>query len=139
MQLSNYLDDNIRHLKSIFPIPQSFDIITRDLFLGDTRGYWIGINGFCRVELLQQIFSDLQNPLYMKDHKIEDISRYLNAKIGYAQASLCDSWEEITRNVLSGPSVLFIDGFTQAIIIDVRTYPARSVGEPDTERVSMPI
>ncbi len=137
MQLSNHLDDNIRHLKSIFPIPQSFDIITRDLFLGDTRGYWIGINGFCRVELLQQIFSDLQNPLYMKDHKIEDISRYLNAKIGYAQASLCDSWEEITRNVLSGPSVLFIDGFTQAIIIDVRTYPARSVGEPDTERVTL--
>ena len=36
MQLSNHLDDNIRHLKSIFPIPQSFDIITRDLFLGDT-------------------------------------------------------------------------------------------------------
>lgn len=137
MQLSNQLDDNIRQLKSIFPIPQSFDIITRDLFFGETRGYWIGINGFCRVELLQQIFSDLQNPLYVKDNKIEDISRYLNAKIGYAQASLCDNWEAITLNVLSGPSVLFIDGFHQAIIIDVRTYPARSVGEPDTERVTL--
>lgn len=137
MHLSPHLDSNIQQLKSIFPIPKSFDIITRDLFLGDTRGYWAGINGFCRVELLQQIFSDLQNPLYMKDSKIEDISRYLNAKIGYAQASLCDNWEAITRSLLSGPSVLFIDGFSQAIIIDVRTYPARSVSEPDTERVTL--
>lgn len=137
MHLSPHLDSNIQQLKSIFPIPKSFDIVTRDLFLGDTRGYWAGINGFCRVELLQQIFSDLQNPLYMKDSKIEDISRYLNAKIGYAQASLCDNWEEITRSLLSGPSVLFIDGFSQAIIIDVRTYPARSVSEPDTERVTL--
>ncbi|HBA70103.1 MAG TPA: spore germination protein, partial [Lachnospiraceae bacterium] len=137
MYLSPHLDSNIQQLKSIFPIPKSFDIVTRDLFLGDTRGYWAGINGFCRVELLQQIFSDLQNPLYMKDSKIEDISRYLNAKIGYAQASLCDNWEEITRSLLSGPSVLFIDGFSQAIIIDVRTYPARSVSEPDTERVTL--
>lgn len=137
MQLSSSLDDNIKQLESIFPISKSFDIVTRNLLLGDTKGYWIGINGFCRVELLQQIFSDLQNPLYMKDSKIEDIRRYLNAKIGYAQASLCDNWEDIARSLLSGPSALFVDGFAQAIIIDVRAYPARSVSEPDTERVTL--
>ena len=105
--------------------------------MGETKAYWIGINGFCRVELLQQIFSDLQNPIYMKDNRIEDIERYMNAKIGYAQASLSGSWEDIISNILSGPSALFIDGFAQAIMIDVRTYPARSVSEPDTERVTL--
>lgn len=137
MELSSSLEKNIERIESIFPIPKSFDIVTRNLLLGETKAYWIGINGFCRVELLQQIFSDLQNPLYMNDSKIEDIERYLNAKIGYAQASLSSSWEDITRNILSGPSVLFIDGFSQAIVIDVRTYPARNVSEPDTERVTL--
>lgn len=137
MELSSSLEKNIEHMQSIFPIPQSFDIITRHLFLGETKAYWIGINGFCRVELLQQIFSDLQNPIYMKDNKIEDIERYMNAKIGYAQASLSNSWEDIIRNILSGPSALFIDGFAQAILIDVRTYPARNISEPDTERVTL--
>ncbi len=137
MQLSIELDDNIRQIESIFPVHKSFDIITRRLILGDARGYWVGINGFCRVELLQQIFSDLQNPYYMKESGIADIERYMNAKIGYAQTSLTDDWEEITRSLLSGPSVLFIDGFAQAIIIDVRTYPARSISEPDTERVTL--
>ncbi len=112
-------------------------MLFRSLFLGETKAYWIGINGFCRVELLQQIFSDLQNPIYMKDNRIEDIERYMNAKIGYAQASLSGSWEDIISNILSGPSALFIDGFAQAIMIDVRTYPARSVSEPDTERVTL--
>ena len=137
MELSSSLEKNIEQIQSVFPIPQSFDIVTRRLFLGVTKAYWIGINGFCRVELLQQIFSDLQNPIYMKDNKIEDIERYMNAKIGYAQASLSSSWEDIIRNILSGPSALFIDGFAQAIMIDVRTYPARSVSEPDTERVTL--
>ena len=135
-RLSSQIDTNIQTAKEILPIGISFDLITRDLFLGDTRGYWIGINGFCRTEILQQIFSDLQNPLYMKDSCIEDIRHYMNAKIGYAQATLTQDWEEIVKNVLSGPSVLLIDGFDQAIIIDVRTYPARSIGEPDTEKVT---
>lgn len=137
MELSSSLEKNIEQIQSVFPIPQSFDIVTRRLFLGETKAYWIGINGFCRVELLQQIFSDLQNPIYMKDNRIEDIERYMNAKIGYAQASLSGSWEDIISNILSGPSALFIDGFAQAIMIDVRTYPVRSVSEPDTERVTL--
>ncbi len=137
MELSSSLEKNIEQIQSVFPIPQSFDIVTRRLFLGETKAYWIGINGFCRVELLQHIFSDLQNPIYMKDNRIEDIERYMNAKIGYAQASLSGSWEDIISNILSGPSALFIDGFAQAIMIDVRTYPARSVSEPDTERVTL--
>ena len=137
MELSSSLEKNIEQIQSVFPIPQSFDIVTRRVFLGETKAYWIGINGFCRVELLQQIFSDLQNPIYMKDNRIEDIERYMNAKIGYAQASLSGSWEDIISNILSGPSALFIDGFAQAIMIDVRTYPARSVSEPDTERVTL--
>lgn len=136
MQLSQNLNENIQYLKSALPIPKSFDIVTRELLLGETRAYWAGINGFCKTEILQQIFADLQNPLYMKDSLVQDIALYLSAKIGYAQAQLSDDWDTILKNICSGPSVLFIDGFDQAILIDVRTYPARGVGEPDTERVS---
>lgn len=134
--LSIHLEENIAYAKSLFPIPKSFDFVTRDLYLGRTKGYWIGINGFCKLDVLQQIFSDLQNPRYMQDNTVKEITRYMNTRIGYAQASLTDNWEEIERGVLSGPSVLFIDGFSQAILLDVRTYPTRSVEEPETEQVT---
>ncbi len=135
-QFSTSLQDNVTTLKEILPIGTSFDLITRDLYLGETPAYFLGINGFTKTEVLQQIFSDLQNPLYNLTNRVEDIVKYMNSKIGYAQVSLCNSWDELIRNVLSGPSVLLIDGFSQAILIDVRTYPTRSIDEPDVEHVT---
>ncbi len=134
--LEKSLEKNIAQLKSVLPIDKSFDLVTRELYLGETKAYWLGINGFCKVEILQQIFSDLQYPLYTQDGKIEDIGRYVSAKIGYAQTTLTSSFDEIVRNVLSGPSVLFIDGFDRAVLLDVRTYPTRGIAEPDTERIT---
>ncbi len=134
--LSTKLEENVAALHRLLPIGQSFDLVTRDLFLGQTKAFFLCINGFCKTELLQQIFSDLQNPLYMKDDRIEDICRYLNGKIGYAQASLADNWEDILKQVLSGPSLLLVDGFAQAILIDARSYPVRGISEPDTERIT---
>ncbi len=58
----------------------------------------------------------------------------MQSKLGYAQVSLTSSIDTILQNILSGPSVLLVEGFAQAVIIDVRTYPVRSISEPDTER-----
>lgn len=135
-QLSANLDENITQAKKLLPIGLSFDLITRELELGKTRAYWIGINGFCRTELLQRLFSDLQNPLYMKDQTVENIEEYMKAKIGYSQVSLENRWDVLLQNLLSGPSFLLIDGFDQAIIIDVRTYPTRGIEEPEAEKVT---
>ncbi len=134
--LSMTLAENIEMCKQLLPIGESFDFMTRDLFLGETPAFFLGLNGFCKTEVLQRIFADLQDPGFTADQQVEDIALYMQAKIGYAQVSLSDSWEEIIRNVLSGPSVLFIEGFAQALLIDVRTYPARGVSEPENERIT---
>lgn len=135
MALSRNLDTNIENAYNIFPLGKSFDLITRNLFLGKTRAFWIGINGFFNNEFLQRIFSDLQNPLYTDSAAIYNIELYMNSKIGYSQSSLTSEWDVITKSVLSGASVLFIDHFDKAIIIDCRSYPTRGIEEPDTEKV----
>ena len=56
MELSSSLEKNIEQIQSVFPIPQSFDIVTRRLFFGETKAYLNGIKGFFRVEQRQQIF-----------------------------------------------------------------------------------
>ncbi|MCM1193666.1 MAG: spore germination protein [Butyrivibrio sp.] len=136
MKLSTKLDENIEYLRQTLPLESSFDLMTRDLLLGETRAYFLGVNGFCKTEILQQIFSDLQNPLYMKDEAIKNIECYVTTRLGYAQVSLIDSWDTLISSVLSGPAALLIDGFDRAVLIDARTYPARSIAEPDLERVT---
>ena len=118
------------------PLNDSFDLMNRPLKLGRTKAFFLGINGFCKTEILQRIFSDLQDPLYMQDDQVENIADYVNSKIGYAQTSLADSWDKVLRSVLSGPAALFIDGFSQAVLIDARTYPTRSMSEPDLEKAT---
>ncbi|MFI3201176.1 MAG: spore germination protein [Eubacteriales bacterium] len=137
MQLSTSLSHNISYAHKHFPIHRSFDVITRELYLGETKAYWMGINGFCRVELLQTLFTNLQNPTFTKDTTIEDIQTYMNSKIGFSQSELCNNWGEIEKHFLSGPCVLFVDGFDQAIILDTRSYPTRGIQEPDIEQVTM--
>ena len=136
MILTTRLEENIALFKKLLPIGKSFDLVARDLYLGDTPAHFITVNGMCRTEVLQQIFSDLQNPLYMQNTTIEQIQSFIAGKIGYAQVELCSDVDKILRQLLSGPSVLLIDGFTQAIIIDARSYQTRSVEEPETEHVT---
>ena len=108
MALSLVLEENIRYIQEHLPVRESFDFMTRHLYLGETPAFFLGVNGFCKTEVLQQIFSDLQDASYMADGKVDDIVRYMDGKLGYAQASLSDSWEDIFRNVLSGPTALFV-------------------------------
>ena len=136
MKLSASLSENIQQLNILFSIKKSFDFIHRDLYLGETKAYWLGINGFCKSEIMLKIFSDLQNIQFTKDLHIENLSKYMEAKIGYVQAEQVDNFDSIIKNVLSGASVLLVDGFETAVILDSRSHPARSVEEPDSERVS---
>ncbi len=133
--ISSQLSDNKQILNSMLPLGNSFDIMTRELIIGGHSSYWIGINGFCNTSILSEIFSDIQNPLYMDGYELTDIKAFIQKKIGYSQISLCSDMNEAIHQLLSGPSVLFIDGFSDAIIIDARNYPMRSVSEPDTEKV----
>lgn len=136
MLVSKNLTENIKTLHELLPITKSFDLIARKLTFNDSCAYFLGINGMCKTEILQQIFSDLQNPVYTEKLTIHNLQQYINAKLGYAQVSLSNSFEEILTNVLSGPIVLFIDGFDRAVLIDVRTYPTRSIQEPDNEKIT---
>lgn len=135
--ISSNLTKNIEKLKQILPISASFDLITRDLYFGETKAYWIGINGFCDTDLLQKIFSDLQNPKYIQGEPFEDLTHFMDAKIGYAQVQTESDWDILLKNLLSGPSLLFVDGCDKAVIIDTRTYPTRGIAEPDTEKVTV--
>ena len=57
ISLSTELSQNIDLLHRLLPLGKSFDLITRDLRLGETPAFWLGINGFCNTEILQQILT----------------------------------------------------------------------------------
>ena len=60
--LSTNLSKNTALFHALLPLDDSFDLITRDLKLGNTPAYWIGVNGFCKTEILHKFFPTCRTP-----------------------------------------------------------------------------
>ena len=116
-------------------IKQSFDYIERELFFGKSKVYMLAINGFTQTEVLQHIVADVQS-LSDGEGKIRDLENFIDCKLGFAQVAYVEDWDALIKNLLSGQTILMIDGFDRAVSIDTRTYPLRSISEPDTEKVT---
>ena len=54
--------------------------------------------------------------------------------IPHVEVDIKEDWEQIIYNILSGVFALFIDGYDKCLLIDSRTYPARSVSEPEKDK-----
>lgn len=140
--LSEHLKTNIQEMENRLPIKKSFDFIERKLYIGQKEACLFAINGMTDSDILQQIISDLQKPALESGTESIDKSTSQNlvhligSEIGYAQVNLSDSMDEIVTELLKGPSVLFIEGFSNAVLLDVRNYPKRSISEPDTEKIT---
>ncbi len=132
---STVLQDNITMAHSRLAIKQSFDYIERELFFGETKVYMLAINGFTQTEVLQHIIADVQS-LSDREGRIHNLEHFINCKLGFAQVAYVEDWESLIKNLLSGQTILMVDGFERAVSVDTRTYPIRSISEPDTEKVT---
>lgn len=133
--ISTNIQENMAKARSLMAIKQSFDYIERNLFFGKTKVYMLAINGFTQTEVLQHIVADVQS-LSDGEGEIHNLETFIDCKLGFAQVAYVEDWESLIKNLLSGQTILIVDGFDRAVSVDTRTYPIRSIAEPDTEKVT---
>ena len=51
-KLSSNLNQNVKLFQELLPIGKSFDIITREISLGSTPCFFIGMNGMCDLQTI---------------------------------------------------------------------------------------
>ena len=132
-QMTASLRENMTYMNGRLAVDVSFDLVYRVIRIGERDACIYFIDGFCKDELMQkmlQYFLDIA-----KKEMPVDAHEMSKRCVPYVEVDLKDKWEDIIVNLLSGVFILFIDGYTQAILIDSRTYPARSVSEPDKDKV----
>lgn len=139
MNLSKSLQDNITTLNKLLPLDKSFDIISRRLKLCHMDCFFLGINGYLDSMVLHSLFSNLQSISFsgidqLKNCSSEVIREHLMNAIPAAQVQYSDNWDDLLKNLLSGPFLLFFEGVDKGFIIDIRSYPVRSIQEPENEK-----
>ena len=131
-KLSASFEENIRYMNEILPVTESFDIIRRDIMIGGKASVFYYIDGFIKDEVMLKIMDSFLS--VMENDMPEDAEGFIQNLVPYVEVDLAEDFDQVIRNVLSGPTALFIDGYEECIILDCRTYPARSVEEPDKDR-----
>lgn len=136
LRVAKDLKENTQILNRLLPLGTSFDLMTRDLCLGKTKACWVGLNGFCETDLLEKIFSGLQSTDGDDNPEISDLKLFMEAKIGFVSITYEQDYTVILDSLTAGNSLLFVDGFDSAVVMDTRTYPSRGVEEPELEKMT---
>ena len=127
---------NTSMLDEIFAVDTNFDLTGREIaFAGqDAKLYFLDsfMNGD-RFERLLIFFAELQ-----KDKRITpaDAVRFVKEAVPYSEVTTTNDTEQLIYFVMSGTICLISSAFpSEAVIIDLRYYPSRSIGEPSNDKV----
>jgi len=136
VKLSSDINQNIRLVHQFLPVKRSFDVIGRELIIGQaTRAYLVFIDGFAKDDIMLWILQVLQS-LSKNDMSNITIQTLMTKKIGYIEVERFNDLEQLRSMVLAGAVGLIVDGQDEGLIIDAREYPVRSPEEPELEKVS---
>ncbi|HBA64382.1 MAG TPA: spore germination protein [Lachnospiraceae bacterium] len=126
------IEENRKYLSGLLPLQESFDLMQRDIRIGGREASFYFIDGFTKDEAMIKIMGEFFS---VTEEDMPDSARGFSEKVvSYVEVDILADFDDILRNILSGATCLFIDGYTECIAIDARTYPARSVEEPDKDK-----
>lgn len=113
----------------------SFDLVGKDLKVDKHNIKIYFVDGFCKDETMFKINSYMMNAQEKDFKTLKTAREFANKFVPYVETDITSNIAEFIKSVLSGAVGMVVEGFTEAIIIDARSYPVRSVGEPDNDKV----
>lgn len=127
------LQENRQYFDHKLQVEKNFDIISRMTSVAGKPACYYFLDGFVKDDIMEKLLEFFYSvtPEDLPENS-QDLSR---DAMPYVEVELLEKQEEITAAILSGVVCFFIDGYSKCFAIDCRTYPMRSVEEPDKDKV----
>lgn len=127
------LMENMKYFHEKLGVKRNFDIIYRMTMVADRQACFYFVDGFVKDDIMERLMEFFYA---IAPEDLPEESRDLSHDyMPYVEVDLLDEREKIVTNILSGVVCLFIDGYDKCFAIDCRTYPMRSVAEPEKDKV----
>ncbi|MBW3113384.1 MULTISPECIES: spore germination protein [Bacillaceae] len=122
------------YMKNHVGLNTSFDIGVRKLMILKKGVHFYYINGLTDASYIIEIVEEL---VEINDHERATSRLYdiVHNRLVHQSVEPVKTIEEAVDEVLSGLIAVFVEGYEEALIVDVRSYPGRQPSEPDTEKV----
>ncbi|MBC5630118.1 spore germination protein [Clostridium sp. NSJ-6] len=135
MKLTGNFKTNVELLQNELNVGKTFDVLERIIDVHNTKFYCYYLDGFVKDTNMEYVRRDMYN---LKKEDFESISsakELIEKALSSIEASTDSDLSSIVKAVLSGQTAIICEKFNEALILDYRTYPSRSVDEPDKEKV----
>jgi Bacillus/Clostridium GerA spore germination protein. len=131
---NNKFNEYVSFFRKALSIGQSFDVGERNVVVGGRECYIYYIDGFLKSEVLEHMFHVLLAVPKNEMNQCQNMTDFIKHHLPYAQAVSEKNTDKMIKALLSGLILMLIDGFSEVIVMDLRTYPVRSVAEPEKEK-----
>ena len=135
MPLPISIEEKEKLMHASLPFGKSFDAAERKLVIGEKKARLYFLDGFVNGQILDKVIGNFIHITKEEMDKIISTDDFMQRYISGTEAILEDNIENIQTFFLSGFTVIMLDGFSGAIIMDMRNYPARQTQEPEKEKV----
>lgn len=116
-------------------IDKSFDLIERRLLIGEDELTFYYIDGFVKDTVMQKLMTHFLG-LKGLPRGSDAAKEFADRCVPYVEVDVTDTENAVVTFILSGAVAVFGSTFREkAVIIDARTYPARTTEEPENDRV----
>lgn len=126
------LKANVDFIRTVLPIQESFDLLQRDIIIGERPSTFFFIDGFTKDDTMQKLMTSFF--MIKKEDMPTTATGFSKMAVSYVEVDVITDFDAVIRNILSGVTCLFVEGYEACIAIDCRTYPARSVDEPEKDK-----
>lgn len=128
-------EENLDFINSKLRVSESYDMIIKKIKLADRQATFYCVDGFVKDEMLEKTFEYFTKLTPEDIKKADDADKFVDSFVTYIESNTEASIDKFITFILSGAVGMIVEGFKKAIIIDSRTYPARGVQEPESDKV----
>jgi len=132
------LEENIAMIQTLFHVPLNEDVIFRDFEANGLKICIVFIEGMSDEKKIGEfiLHAIKDTPVEETTPESTDLVRQIrNRMLETAQARVITEIKEAVQGVVAGMACILVDGSSEALMIEVRSYPHRSVDQPTGEQV----
>lgn len=133
MKISPTIQNTMDYMEQELRVGTNFDIIYRVFTIKGRTAVLYCIDGFTKDDMLEKLLEYMM--VGIQEVFPADAHEFSKTMLPYAEIGLVGQYSDAIQSLLSGISILFVDGYEKCLTIDCRTYPARGVQEPDKDKV----
>ena len=134
--LTGNYDTDVAKMDGILRPAENFDMLKRELTLNGRRMVMYYIDGFIKSESMQKLMMYLFTVKDFGDGSDHAAADFASRAVPTVEVDVTDSIDQLVLMVMSGCTAYLCEGFGKnALVIDLRTYPARETEEPENDKV----